>query len=90
MRNKDLSVKKMKPEIICKRVDDEDLKIKIDNKLFNLFKRSMSAKHEKSTNYILKSIKGEMPTMRIAKSVQSDFNQYEKIVNELVDLLHNE
>lgn len=77
------------PDLICKTVDDQELKIKIENQLFPLFKRSMSAKHEKSTTYVVKAINGELPTMRIANRIRNDYSKYQASIYNLVTLFSN-
>lgn len=82
--------KQQAPENICKTFDESQLKIKIENKINGLFIRSMSAKHEKSTNYVSKAIKGELPTMRIANRIRVDYAEYQKTVLQLIEILKYE
>ncbi|MFN3753344.1 hypothetical protein [Flavobacterium sp.] len=82
--------KQLPQEIICKTVGIDELKTKIENKIFNLFKRSMSAKHEKSTSYVTKAINGELPTMRIANKIRVDYAEYQKTVFQLIEILKYE
>lgn len=89
-KRNNLKTTKTPKETICKIVDKTELKTKIENKLFNLFKRSMSAKHEKSTSYVTKAINGELPTMRIANSIRDDYAAYQQNVLELIDILKYE
>lgn len=77
------------PDVVCKNVDSQELKIKIENKIKYLFLRSMSAKHEKSVTYINKAIAGELPTMRIANRVRQDYIEYQRCINNFVSLLEN-
>lgn len=77
------------PDVICKNVDSQELKTKIENKIKYLFLRSMSAKHEKSVTYINKAIAGELPTMKIANRVRVDYIEYQRCINSFVTLLEN-
>jgi len=89
-RKENQVTKKSVQDIVCKTVDAQELKTKIKTKLHPLFLRSMSAKHEKSVNYINKAIAGELPTMRIANRVRMDYLEYQSCLNNFVSLLENQ
>ncbi len=74
-------------ETISKTISKEELKVKLENQLLPLFKRSMSAKHEKSSTYVMKAVNGELPTMRIANRVREDHKKYSEILNQLIEVL---
>ena len=82
---------KTKPnfEAVSKALTQEELKVKLELQLFPLFKRSMSAKHEKSTTYIQKAINGEINHLRIANRVIQDYYQYLTNIERFVELLEN-
>ena len=88
-RKANKKVKQQAPDNICKTFDESQLKIKIENQIKVLFIRSMSAKHEKSTHYVSKAIKGELPTMRIANRIRADYTEYQKIINALIGIMKN-
>ena len=83
--------RKTKPnlEAVCKTISREELKAKLELQLYNLFKRSMSAKHEKSTTYIQKAINGEINHLRIAQRVIQDYGVYQRCIDNFVELLEN-
>lgn len=83
--------RKTKPnlEAVCKNVSTDALETKLEIQLFPLFKRSMSAKHEKSTTYIQKAINGELNHLRIAKRVIEDYSTFKICIKNFVTLLEN-
>ena len=82
---------KTKPnfDAVSKTISREELKAKLETQLYPLFKRSMSAKHEKSTTYIQKAINGEINHLRIANRVIQDYYQYLTNIERFVELLEN-